>query len=236
VQTYWATSINPGGGTWWLDPKSKDFGPNAKYFQRDIAEAKKLLAAAGYPNGFEATSSYIGGTQLGADFQTRVQVMESFSQDVGIRYKDNVVDYTVDYIPHLRDSNGGFDGVAFRAGGGSALEATVILSSRYHSRFGAQAFAGFDLNGKGDQSGDPAIDAMIGKARTEPDAQKRRALVHDIQRTLAKSVWDISFPGLADSYYLSWPVIGNFHYFQGDRREKPLNWWLDDSQPPVKKA
>ena len=32
---------------WWLDPKGKDFGPNAKYYKHDLAEAKKLMAAAG---------------------------------------------------------------------------------------------------------------------------------------------------------------------------------------------
>src|SRR5262249_1593834 len=41
---------------WWLDPKSKEFGPNAKYLQHDLTEAKKLLAAAGYNNGFDVTA------------------------------------------------------------------------------------------------------------------------------------------------------------------------------------
>ena len=33
---------------WWLDPKSKDFGPNARYFQHNVAESKKLLASLGW--------------------------------------------------------------------------------------------------------------------------------------------------------------------------------------------
>ena len=49
---------------WWLDPKGKDFGANAKYFKHDIAEAKKLMAAAGFANGLTVTSNQIGRTGL----------------------------------------------------------------------------------------------------------------------------------------------------------------------------
>ena len=61
----WNTAI-PGGGPgsymyfpgMHLDPRKKEFGENAKYFTlgdraKDIAEAKKLLGAAGFANGFE---------------------------------------------------------------------------------------------------------------------------------------------------------------------------------------
>ena len=45
----WNTALEANDNTtgWWLDPKDKAFGPNAKYFERNVAEAKKLLAAAG---------------------------------------------------------------------------------------------------------------------------------------------------------------------------------------------
>ena len=36
---------------WLLDPLGKDFGPNSKYFKKDLAEAKKLVVAAGFANG-----------------------------------------------------------------------------------------------------------------------------------------------------------------------------------------
>ena len=66
VESRWNTALVGSYEGWWLDPKGKDFGPNAKYFQHDLAEAKKLLAAAGYPNGFETTSHYVTGPELGA--------------------------------------------------------------------------------------------------------------------------------------------------------------------------
>src|SRR6185369_3327001 len=49
VERRWNSAL-PGNyfSGWWLDPKGRDFGENAKYFKRDLAEAKKLMAAAGY--------------------------------------------------------------------------------------------------------------------------------------------------------------------------------------------
>ena len=38
--------VTPGAG-WYADPRSKDFGANCKYVQHDVAEAKKLVTAAG---------------------------------------------------------------------------------------------------------------------------------------------------------------------------------------------
>ena len=40
-----------------LDPRSKDFGENAKYYTHDLTEAKKLLSAAGHAAGFEYPSA-----------------------------------------------------------------------------------------------------------------------------------------------------------------------------------
>ena len=49
----WNTSIPWALSEWWLDPRGPDFGPNAKYFKYDPAESRKLLAAAGYPDGLK---------------------------------------------------------------------------------------------------------------------------------------------------------------------------------------
>src|SRR6266702_1983872 len=45
VKTRWSTGalLADMQGDWLLDPQGGDFGENARFFQHDIAEAKKLL-------------------------------------------------------------------------------------------------------------------------------------------------------------------------------------------------
>ena len=53
---------------WWLDPKGKDFGPNAKYFKLDVAKAKKLHGRGGLRQRPRQPSSYVAGTEYSAAY------------------------------------------------------------------------------------------------------------------------------------------------------------------------
>ena len=44
VERLWNTACNVAWTGWWLDPKDSKFGANAKYYEHNIEEAKKLLA------------------------------------------------------------------------------------------------------------------------------------------------------------------------------------------------
>ncbi len=75
---------------------------------------------------------------------------------------------------------------------------------------------------------------MIEKARVELDSEKRRALVFDIQRYLAKPMYSLQPPGPGTGFTVAWPAVGNFRVFQGARLNYGL--WVDDTKPPFKKA
>jgi hypothetical protein len=72
---------------------------------------------------------------------------------------------------------------------------------------------------------------MIEKARIERDDEKRKALVFDIQRTLAKPMYTLPLPGFGTGFTVAWPCIGNFRVYQGGRLNYKL--WLDDTKPPI---
>jgi ABC-type transport system substrate-binding protein len=72
-----SNSVHEAYDGWRLDPRdAKAFGPNAKYFQHDIAEAKKLMAAAGLANGFEVTSTGPKGNEYGVNFAREMEVRQ----------------------------------------------------------------------------------------------------------------------------------------------------------------
>jgi ABC-type transport system substrate-binding protein len=234
VNTYWNSSMGTKTGPWLLDPRSKDFGPNAKYFEHNVAEAKKLMAAAGYADGIEVSSNYIGGSQLGSDWQKTIAVTEGFAAEAGFRAKANLIDYQKEYGPVIRDGHGRFDGWGYTSSGPSGDDAVTYYSWRFHKT--GQVFLGHDHLGKGDGSGDPNVDGPIEAARREFDTTKRMAIIHDLQRYLGKAQYCVPIPGFADGFALVWPAVGNYNVWEGDKRGENYSWWLDDTKAPLRRT
>ena len=234
VETRWSSHLDATYEGWWLDPKGKDFGPNAKYFQRDVAEAKKLLSAAGYPNGFETVSHYVTGPELNPLPKT-APVLDGFIRDIGITAKVDSVDYLKDYVPNIRDGRGQYAGYSYSSSAGAPTggSAVGVLAGTFWSKSGA-SFRGFSTGSKNDQAGDPQVDALIEKARGELDTEKRRALVYDLQRYLAKAMYLLIQPGAATGLTAAWPCIENLRVFRGGRPHNRL--WINDAKPPLKSA
>lgn len=245
VERSWYSAF-PGLGHsldgWRPDPRdAKAFGPNAKYYQHDVAEAKKLLAAAGYPDGLELVStSPSSGAGSGI---TTIEVRQSMNSEAGFRFKNNLVPYETEFIPKYRDGLADFEGIAYKAGVQISNDPIDRMCQCYWSKGGVQ-FYGFDAGGKGDASGDPYVDQTLVKGRIELDTEKRKALFQDLQRYLAGKAYGLHGLGGATTFSLAWPVIGNYQVWLGapgggsgtSVRVPSTRWWIDDSQPPLKKA
>jgi ABC-type transport system substrate-binding protein len=236
VKTLWSTSLqNNYFAAWYIDPKSKEFGPNAQFFKRDLAEAKKLMAAAGYANGVEVVSNTISGSDYGVDYHKHVDILEGFANEAGFKFNRVAVPYLTEFIPKIRDAQGNFDGLAWKlltpATPPDGIEAMVA----YFSKGGGATFQGIDPDGKGTFEGDPYVEEQIRKARAETDPKKAHALVHDIQRHVAGKAYMWRTPGGATGLDIAWPAIRNFNTFQSEYRTH-YNEWLDPTQPPLKKG
>ena len=235
VDTGWNTALSHEFTTGWLDPKSKEFGPNGKYFKKDIAEAKKLLAAAGYPNGFETTSNYVTGPELGTT-PKHVEVVDGFMRDLGIKINVRSLQYANEYIPRYRDGKGQYEGWSYvsTAGAPTGGEPLVIIAYEYWSKGSSAAFHGFSTTGQNDMKGDPQVDQMIERGRLERDNAKRKEIVHELQRYLAKPWYAASMPGMGTAFTVAWPALGNFRVWQQARAN--YQWWVDDKKAPFRET
>jgi peptide/nickel transport system substrate-binding protein len=235
MATRWNTHLLASDDGWWLDPQSKDFGPNAKYFEHNLPEAKKLLSAAGHPNGFDTVSNYVTTTELNQSPRHN-EVMDGFMRELGIRITHNSINYVQEYQPNYRDGRGQYEGWAYVSAtgaptGGSSI---VALANEYWAKGNAASFVGMSVNGRNDRSGDPQVDALVERGRLERDQEKQRQIVFELQRYLAKPWYAAHLPGMAAPFTVSWPVVGNFQVWRGARQGYQI--WIDQTKPPIKSA
>lgn len=233
VKTSWSTSLqNNYFAAWYLDPQGKDFGPNAVYFKRDVAEAKKLMAAAGFASGLEVISNVISGPDYGVDYHKHVDILEGFASEAGFKFSRVAVPYQTEFIPKIRDAQGNFDGIAWKLLTPSTPPDGIEAMVAYFSKGGGATFQGIDPDGKGTFAGDPYVEEQIRKARSETDPKKAHAIVHDIQRHVAGKAYMWRAPGGATGLDIAWPIVRNFNTYQSEYRAH-YNEWLDPNQPPL---
>ena len=167
----------PAGLREWSVPFDK-LGEGAKYYKHDPAEAKRLLAAAGYPNGFPASMCFTtyGSTLL-------VDIMQMVTKDlkaVGIEAKIDQKEYGA-YISTC--FYGKFEAMTFGPQTGF-LEPDNFLFGQYYPE---------ELKNQS-HINDPVVADMLVRQRRTFDVAKRRELIYDIQRHLARQQYYVQMP------------------------------------------
>lgn len=193
----------PAGFTpFWLNPRSSDFGDNAKWYKYDAATAKQLLTAAGFPDGFETPYNY---TTEYAYAQQMAELLFSQLQKVGIKLKLQSFTYT-DYQNRFKVGTldkRRYDGMVddrpaqFADPGG--------YFTTYWSPKATRVLSVWD---------DPQLLNMINQQELEIDLQKRLKLLQDMQRYLAGGMPGVPLLSEAN-VVLSQPNVKNFFY-KGD--------------------
>ena len=213
---------------WWLDPQSSDFGENAKYFNYDVAEAKKLLSAAGHPNGLDTISNHFTTGQFGQEFPNQIEISEGMLKEIGLRITKNIYVYEQHHAQTYRDAQGRYDGYSYRLGP-SSLSPDPIARLMYNFNVSGAGFYGFDVNGRGDQSGDPYLEELTKKGRGEIDDDRRKQLVFDAQRYIAKTQYCVRWPGGASEFRMAQNRLKNFNVFRGIALKESQYLWLEQA-------
>ena len=242
------TVVGAGWSGYWLDPDDdKNFGPTAKYLKLDVAEAKKLMAAAGFANGLEAEVGYNADNQYGDQYHQILDVYEGMLQAANIKLKRNGLPYT-----QYRDVySEAYLSKAYAAGqkkpvGGLIYRAVRSFPTPASWLYGilhkdGGSFHGASPDGKNAYLGDPKINDLIEKIKAEPDVKNQQSMVHDLIRYATGQAYTIPRPTAVKAFSLQWPVIGNFGvtstYAGGNVQvETRRDWWVDTSKAPLGKA
>src|SRR5207248_2609491 len=140
----------------------------------------------------------------------QLDILDSFANEVGFKTTRNVVEIAIGY-PKYRDAKGQFEGWLAKAGtsGEGPYDATARLAYFFYTKSGIN-FLGFSTNGRSEGAGDPEVESAIEKAQVEYDSERRKAIVQDLQRYLAKKQYGVFWRGGTSGFSLAWPVVGNY--------------------------
>ena len=153
-------------------------GEGAQYYKFDPARARKLLAEAGHPNGFQATMDFTTyGSQILIDI---TQLVLKHLKDVGIDVKLNTKEYGA-YI--ATTFYGKYDSMAFGPQTGFQEPDNFLYGQYYPGELKNQSH----IN-------DPIVADMLVRQRRTHDVAKRREVIFEIQRYLAKQQYYVQMP------------------------------------------
>jgi peptide/nickel transport system substrate-binding protein len=161
-------------GSYWLDPRGdKANAETRRAFSYDPEGAKKLLAEAGYPNGF--TANYHMSTSLGPQHVQLGELVHGYLGRIGVRLNTIVEDFASVFV--TKTFVGNYDGLAWNYEGVS--EPGMVLDAMYKPR------------GSRNQSNvnEPEVTALVDAVQSELNVEKRRQMILDIQNTLAPRMY-----------------------------------------------
>jgi peptide/nickel transport system substrate-binding protein len=196
--------------------KPEELPPELRY-GHDIARAKSLLAAAGFPNGVTIPCF----TSQREDYAAIMLIIQEQLRAAGIALDMKIIDHATMHAENRKDRN-----------------AMTLYSSSYPpvptQPFLQQLWAAAEV--KADGSGGenyshygvamPGIDALIERAQDEPDFGRRTALIQDVERQVLR---DLPLLGIITLSYviarnprvdLGYPVRSGYAYWPLNRARR----------------
>jgi peptide/nickel transport system substrate-binding protein len=184
-------------GKWALKPEN--LPPDvAKYYQFNIAESKKLLAAAGLA---DFTFKYIDSGMQG-DWQKVAETIHGMLSQAGIKTNYVTLDYNREYI-------GGGKGIRY---GTAPNDAVVYGITTAYDDPDQVLFGYFDSQSttRNTSITDPKLDAMVTKYRAILNEDERVKAVMDMQLYLARQLYIVDGMPSSSGYIMYQPRVANF--------------------------
>jgi len=167
----WINTVFFGNGTvasQYVHPVVVGYDPAIEPIPCDPAQARRLLAEAGFPTGFDVELGH-GNVDSGV-----IEAIVSDLAAIGVRVTPRAETFT----EILRLARAGKLSLVFYAWACSTGDASDFLNTSIHSRNAAGDLGVLNFSGYAD----PATDALLEAADREMDPQRRRMLLQQAQR------------------------------------------------------
>jgi peptide/nickel transport system substrate-binding protein len=219
----------------YIDPvnDASEFGENAKYFTRNVEEARALLSAAGLPDGIDITAN--SSNIYGPGFGKQMEAVAASAREAGFRMNLNLGEYG-GYLATTFLGDIPPDAIGLAPLQGSPIDPHNIFFSIFHPSSGRHnwgpkgAIPAADLPKANDLSpaGDAALLDLWNKQAQEIDEDARAEIIKDIQRAMAKSMWLVPWPGVSTAYVYQ-PWVKGIRLVRGYAfgAETATHMWLD---------
>ncbi len=160
------------------------FAPDLRATQRDVPLARRLLAEAGYPDGFDVVLEFRQGR--------RGRVLAAQLAEVGLRVEPRESSW-IELHPRVRRGE-----VGFYLGGvvAATAEASDVLDGFVHTRDEAR---GYGVTNHSLYS-NPKADALIEAAASSLDMVRRRELLQEAMRVVMSDLNFLPVAGLYEVY------------------------------------
>ncbi len=223
--------VAPGWKKWWIDPKDPSF-KEGQWYKFNLQEAKALLSAAGYANGFK-TEFHFTPTRYGQTFDSQAEAIIEMMKQLGLDLDVKVDDYNRVYIPEVF-TKGNFNGMVYGLQSGFQDIDGIIYNmfhpkgTRNHSKVNMPEGTLFQDGGR--------LTGMVEAQRVEVDETKRVGLIHDIQRYASENM--IYVPAVTtgnfSTFTMAWPWLHNTRVYRSvtyaQASEAWAHYWVDEAK------
>ena len=226
VEPRWDSHYMAGDAPHWKDPKGTELGEGAQYFKHNVAEAKKLMQAAGH-NAPLVTPGWFNTNVQGGE--TQVQSLQGMLNDSGL-FNISLQGFpNAEWNLKFHTIQGKHDGIAFTQSSGQSGDIDAHISVRYNVGNGSR-FLIPEVYPWYQKTQD-----LIGVQRKELDEKKRATQLLDLQKELALQMPVVPWPGAANGYTLAWPHLANFSVWVPRSAQTPMievwpKYWYDESK------
>ena len=212
----WNSHI-PAQNPEWLDPKKNELGEGSRYFHYDVAEAKKLLSAAGY-NG-QALDYHQG--DVSHDPKIMDVLVGMWRQAINMEAKP--LAYQTTWRDVCQRSSGlDYNGVCYNTGSGINAEQHI---SRWYAPGGDYKARLGDF---------PSLSPQAQKIRTELDRDRQGELIKQFQREAALSMPLVMSIGAVTGFDLNWPWLENYGLWTANESSTHVRayYWYNKAKNP----